>query len=144
MYPPEQPNSEALESYFQKNHIVSAIGHTDASPQRIEQAAQAGATIVTHMFDAMGCWRGDESVQETGIIQETVADGALLVDSLIYEIICDSQAIHVKPANLKLIYKFAGPDRIALVTDCFYRDYNPADYPKTVSYTHLDVYKRQA
>lgn len=131
MYPPEQPNSEALESYFQKNHIVSAIGHTDASPQRIEQAAQAGATIVTHMFDAMGCWRGDESVQETGIIQETVADGALLVDSLIYEIICDSQAIHVKPANLKLIYKFAGPDRIALVTDCFYRDYNPADYPKT-------------
>jgi N-acetylglucosamine-6-phosphate deacetylase len=130
MYPPEQPNSEALEAYFKAHKIVSAIGHTDASPERIKQAAQAGATIVTHMFDAMGCWRGDESVQETGIIQETVADGALLVDSFIYEIICDSQAIHVKPANLQLIYKFIGPDRIALVTDCFCRDYNPADYPK--------------
>ena len=130
MYPPEQPNSEALEAYFRKHGIVSAIGHTDAPPERIEKAAQAGATIVTHMYDAMGCWRGDESVQETGIIQETVADGALLVDSFIYEIICDSQAIHVKPANLQFIYKFAGPDRIALITDCFYRDYNPADYPK--------------
>ena len=131
MYPPELPNADALEAYFRKHDIVSAIGHTDASPAQIKKAAEAGATIVTHMYDAMGCWRGNESVNETGIIQESVADGALLVDSFIYEIICDSQAIHVKPGNLQLIYKLAGPDRIALITDCFYRDYNPADYPKT-------------
>ena len=77
----------------------------------------------------MGCHMGDDSWCITGTAQDTAAVGCLICPELICELICDSRGIHVKPSNLKLVYQFAGVDRIALVTDCTICDYDPSDYP---------------
>ncbi len=83
-----------------------ALGHTDAGYDEIRAAAQWGARLVTHVFNAM---RGLHH-REPG-----AAGGALLTRGLVASVIADG--IHVHPAILGLIARVAGPGRIALVTD---------------------------
>lgn len=129
MYAPEMDGNGQFGDFLREKGITAAIGHTQASPDQIREAVDRGATVATHLFDAMGCYRGNDSVNVTGIIQETAADGCLICPELIYEIIPDSLGIHVKPANMKLVYQLAGPRRIAIITDCTECNYDPADYP---------------
>lgn len=129
MYAPEMDTDGSFGDFLQSKGIVAAVGHTNASPAQIRAAVDKGATVATHLYDAMGCWMGDDSWRITGTAQETAAVGCLLCPELIYELIPDSKGIHVKPANLQLVYRFAGADRIAIVTDCTICDYDPADYP---------------
>lgn len=117
MYAPELEHGDEFARFVVSKNIPLAIGHTCASPADVAKAVGFGATICTHLFDAMGCYLGAESINETGIIQDTAADAALVTDELYLEIICDSKAIHVKPSNLKLAYKCGGPDRVVLITD---------------------------
>lgn len=121
MYAPELEHGDEFARFVVSKGIPLAIGHTCASPAVVAKAVGIGATICTHLFDAMGCHLGNDSVSETGIIQDTAADAALVTDDLYLEIICDSNAIHVKPANLKLAYKCGGPDRVVLITDATVR-----------------------
>ena len=65
----------------------------------------------------MGCWRGNDSIAVTGVIQETAAEVALAQEGLYYELICDSAGMHVKPANLRLTLRAAGAENIILITD---------------------------
>jgi len=116
-YAPERPGVEQFEKYISEKGYVMAVGHTDMSPAELDRAVAAGATNVTHLFDAMGCWRGNDSIKETGVIQETAAEVALAKEGLYYELICDSIGMHVKPINLRMTYRLAGPERIVLVTD---------------------------
>jgi len=129
MYSPELKNGNTFAEFVRSRDIPLAIGHTAASPETIREAVHSGATICTHLFDAMGCHLGNDSVLTTGIIQDTAADAALVMDELFLEIICDSRAIHVKPANLQLAWKCGGPKRIILITDYSVYNHNPSDYP---------------
>ncbi len=129
MYAPELENGDAFAEFVVSKGIPLAIGHTAASPETILKAVKKGASICTHLFDAMGCHLGNKSAATTGIIQDTVADAALVMESLYLEIICDSRAVHVKPANLKLAFKCGGPDRVIMITDYSVYDHNPSDYP---------------
>lgn len=130
MYAPEMDPTGQFGDFLREKGITAAIGHTTASPKEIRDAVDKGATMVTHLFDAMGCYLGNESVKVTGVIQETAADSCLVCPELTYEIIPDSLGIHVKPTNMKLVYQFAGPRRICIITDCTECGYDPADYPK--------------
>lgn len=130
MYAPEMDVNGQFGDFLRRKGVTAAIGHTQASPAQIRDAVDRGATLVTHLFDAMGCHLGNESVNVTGIIQETAADGCLVCPELTYEIIPDSLGIHVKPTNMKFVYQFAGPRRICIITDCTECNYDPADYPK--------------
>ena len=129
MYAPEMDKDGKFADFLKEKGIVTAIGHTNASPVQIRTAVDKGATIATHLYDAMGCHMGDDSWQITGTAQDTAAVGCLISPELVCELISDSRGIHVKPANLKLVYQFAKPCRIALVTDCTICDYDPKDYP---------------
>jgi len=129
MYAPEMDKDGSFGDFLKENNITAAIGHTNASPKEIRNAVDKGARIATHLFDAMGCYLGNDSWNITGTIQETAAVGCLICPELTYEIIPDSKGVHVKPANMQLVYQMAGPDRIAIVTDCTECDYDPADYP---------------
>lgn len=130
-YAPELPNAPELEAYLQERGVVADIGHTELSPADAERAVKNGAKIVTHLFDAMGCWRGKESIDVTGIMQESADTVVLSTPGLYYELICDSRGVHVKPANVRMALRTAGEDNIILVTDCAeFIDYNPADYPE--------------
>ena len=130
MYAPEMDPTGQFGDFLREKGVTAAIGHTQASPAQIRAAVDRGATVVTHLYDAMGCHLGNDSVNVTGIIQDTAVDGCLACPELTYEIIPDSLGIHVKPINIKLVYQFAGPRRICIITDCTECNYDPADYPK--------------
>jgi N-acetylglucosamine-6-phosphate deacetylase len=128
-YAPELPFAPELEAFLKERGVTADVGHTQMSPGELDRAIKNGAKIVTHLFDAMGCWRGNDSISVTGVIQETAAEVALAAEGLYYELICDSRGVHVKPANVRLALRCGGEDSIIVITDCSTRDYNPEDYP---------------
>lgn len=139
MYAPEIDEDGTFAAFLREKGIVTAIGHTEASPDMIRKAVDRGAVNTTHLFDAMGCHLGDESVNATGTIQDSAAVGCLICPELSYELIPDQYGVHVKPANLRLVYQFAGPERISLITDSTGRDYNPADYGPDSLRSDIDI-----
>ena len=119
-YAPEEPCAQEVEKKLIKYHITPAIGHTCASPRQIERAVAYGAKIATHLFDANGCTADVEaSAARTGHPQECTADALLAIPGLYYELICDSQEMHVTKTNVNLAYRAAGEDRIILISDAF-------------------------
>ena len=139
MYAPEMDADGKFGDFLQEKGINAAVGHTNASPAQIRTAVDKGAKIATHLFDAMGCWMGNDSWKITGTTQDTAAVGCLICPELIYEIIPDSKGVHVKKANIQLTYQLAGPDRVAIITDCTNCDYNPADYPPEHFRSTVDI-----
>ena len=139
MYAPEMDKDGTFGDFLRDKNLTAAIGHTNASPAQIRDAVDKGAKIATHLFDAMGCWMGNDSWKITGTIQDSAAVGCLICPELIYEIIPDSKGIHVKPSNMKLTYQLAGPERIAIITDCTICGYDPADYPSDHFRSTIDL-----
>lgn len=128
-FAPEMPGAEELLEQILANGAVPALGHTEFSPEVAEKAVAKGARIITHLFDAMGSWRGAH--WEGGVQQDSAALIALAIPGLYYELICDSRGIHVPPYCAKLALRTAGEDHIILVTDCTSRvSHNPADFPE--------------
>ncbi|GLB59817.1 N-acetylglucosamine-6-phosphate deacetylase [Cytobacillus sp. NCCP-133] len=103
---PEKADGYEFIRYLSKNGVVASIGHSDALYTEMEQAAKAGATQVTHLFNGM---RGLHH-REPG-----VAGGALLLKELIVEMIADG--IHVRPEMIKLALNAKGLDGMILITD---------------------------
>lgn len=139
MYAPEMDKDGTFGDFLRDKNLTAAIGHTNASPAQIRDAVDKGAKIATHLFDAMGCWMGNDSWKITGTIQDSAAVGCLICPELVYEIIPDSKGIHVKPSNMKLTYQLAGPERIAIITDCTICGYDPADYPSDHFRSTIDL-----
>jgi N-acetylglucosamine-6-phosphate deacetylase len=129
MYAPELEGGDDFARFVVSKGIPLAIGHTCASPDVIDRAVLMGASICTHLFDAMGSHLGNESIKVTGLLQDTAADAALVSEELYLEIICDSRAVHVKPSNLRLAYKCGGADRVVLITDSTIRKHDPSGFP---------------
>lgn len=81
------------------------IGHTDGDYQMTLQAIEAGASIFTHLFNAMRA----PHHREPGVV------GAALASQAMVEIIADG--IHIHPAMVKTTIKAKGYDKVVLVTD---------------------------
>jgi N-acetylglucosamine-6-phosphate deacetylase len=85
---------------------VAAVGHTDATYQQTRAAIEAGATVATHLFNAMRPVHHREPgpvialLEDPGVTVELVGDG-----------------VHVHPALARHVWAAAGADRVALVTD---------------------------
>lgn len=102
---PELPGGLDAVRRFTAAGIKVSLGHSNATAAEIGQAADAGATLVTHLFNAM---RG-LGHREPGVV------GAALTDErLTPGLIADLH--HVVPAVCSLVMRIAGP-RTALVTD---------------------------
>ncbi len=85
---------------------VAAVGHTEATYEQTRAAIAAGATVGTHLFNAM---RPIDRREPGPVI-------ALLEDSRVtVELITDG--VHVDPAIYRLVTRSAGPDRVSLITD---------------------------
>lgn len=131
-YAPEMPFGEQLESVLKKYGVVADIGHTRADPESVERAVRNGVKIVTHLYDAMGNYRGEqEAFHGTGDPQESVSDIVMSVPDLFYELICDSRYVHVRPVSIRQAYKNAGEDHIICISDATGGSgyLNDADYP---------------
>ena len=103
---PELPGGlGAIESLVAAG-VVVAIGHTGASTDMTRSALDAGATVATHLFNAMPSLHH----RDPGPV------GALLRDPRVtVELIADS--VHVHPDVLALALATVGPARTALITD---------------------------
>ncbi len=103
---PEMANGFEFVRYLNKTGVIASIGHSDSIYEEMEQAVQAGAKQVTHLFNGM---RGLHH-REPG-----VAGSALLFKELMAELIADG--IHVRPEMMKLVINAKGTDGLVLITD---------------------------
>ncbi|KAI9292532.1 Metallo-dependent hydrolase [Neoconidiobolus thromboides FSU 785] len=86
---------------------IVAIGHSAATTSQSENAVRQGATMVTHMFNAMQQFHH----RDPGMIGLL---GSSAVERPYYGIICDG--IHVHPNSIKIAY-YSHPKGAVLVTD---------------------------
>jgi N-acetylglucosamine-6-phosphate deacetylase len=86
--------------------VTVALGHSAASYDDAVAAADAGATLVTHLFNGMAAMHQ----REPGLPGAALTDDRLAV-SLIADL------VHVHPAALALAFRAKGADRVVLVTD---------------------------
>lgn len=87
--------------------IVVSIGHSDASYDIVNAAFDAGASMVTHLFNAMS----QLGNREPGVVGAALARGAVTAGLI-------ADGIHVHPATIRMaLAGKQGPGRIFLVTD---------------------------
>ena len=102
---PELPGALLAVKRLTDAGVAVSIGHTDATAAQVEAAADAGASLVTHIFNAQ---RG-LAHREPGVPGAALADGRYRVG-----LIADLH--HVAPEICTLIFR-AAPGRVVLVTD---------------------------
>jgi N-acetylglucosamine-6-phosphate deacetylase len=103
---PERAGSSDAISRFVDAGVVVAVGHTDATYEQTRHAIELGATVGTHLFNAMR----PVHHREPGPALALLADARVTV-----ELIADG--VHVHPAMQRAVIEAAGADRVALVTD---------------------------
>ncbi|SEE16910.1 N-acetylglucosamine-6-phosphate deacetylase [Streptomyces sp. 3213] len=86
--------------------VIAAIGHTDASYEQTVEAIDAGATVATHLFNAMP----QLGHREPGPIAALLEDERVTVELI-------NDGTHLHPASLELAFHHARADRVALITD---------------------------
>jgi N-acetylglucosamine-6-phosphate deacetylase len=103
---PELPKAiNAIRRLVHAGALV-AVGHTDATYEQTRAAIDAGATVGTHLFNAMRPLHH----REPGPVPALLED-----DRVAVELICDG--VHVHAATVRLVMSSAGTNRTALVTD---------------------------
>ena len=85
---------------------VAAIGHTEATYAQTRTAIDAGATVGTHLFNAMRPIHH----REPGPVIALLEDPRVTVEMI-------ADGVHIDPALYRHIVGSAGPDRVSLVTD---------------------------
>ena len=103
---PEMPRALTVIERCSGMGIRVNMGHSDATLQEAVRGKQAGATGITHLFNAMRPFHH----REPGLA------GLGLIDEDLYtEVIADG--VHIHAAVLALIFSVKRPDRIILVSD---------------------------
>ncbi len=103
---PEREGAWDVISYLDDHGILVNVGHSDAGVDTITSAVVAGASGVTHTFNAQRPLHH----REIGVV-----GSALLMDPLRCELIADN--IHVSMAAMTLLFKCRKPQNITLITD---------------------------
>ncbi|MFD5097796.1 N-acetylglucosamine-6-phosphate deacetylase [Streptomyces albidochromogenes] len=86
--------------------VIAAIGHTDATYEQTVEAIDAGATVATHLYNAMPAL----GHRTPGPIAALLEDERITVELI-------NDGTHLHPAALELAYHRAGADRVAFITD---------------------------
>ncbi|MCT4356884.1 N-acetylglucosamine-6-phosphate deacetylase [Streptomyces sp. Je 1-79] len=86
--------------------VVAAIGHTDATYEQTVEAIDAGATVATHLYNAMPAL----GHRAPGPIAALLEDERITVELI-------NDGTHLHPAALELAFHHAGPRRVAFITD---------------------------
>ncbi|MEU6809017.1 N-acetylglucosamine-6-phosphate deacetylase [Streptomyces sp. NPDC046831] len=86
--------------------VIAAIGHTDATYEQTVEAIEAGATVATHLFNAMPAL----GHRVPGPIAALLEDERITVELI-------NDGTHLHPAALRLAFHHAGAGRVAFITD---------------------------
>jgi len=103
---PELPGAIEAIGFLSSSGVTVSLGHSDCNKDQANRGFQAGATAVTHIFNAMS----GMSAREPGL-----SGVALNTDDIWVQLIADF--IHVDKVLMELVVKLA-PKRTVLVTDC--------------------------
>ncbi len=103
---PEVDGCMELIKWLRAKGIIVSLGHSAADYETTKAAFAAGATQVTHLFNAMPPLHH----RKPGLV-----GAALENDSVFTEIICDGN--HVHPALLKIVLRAKGEGKMVAVTD---------------------------
>ena len=103
---PEVEGGLELVKHLSDIGVVASVGHTGGKYADVVNAVAAGATNVTHTYNA-----------QTGLHHREagVVGAAMLLDELNCEMICDT--IHVSVPAIKLVIKNKPHDKYTLITD---------------------------
>jgi len=101
---PERPGALELTRYAAPHTTVS-IAHTMANYEQAISAFDAGASHVTHLFNAMPPFNH----RDPGVVGAASDAGASV------ELICDG--IHLHPSVVRSVFKWFGSDKVVLVSD---------------------------
>lgn len=103
---PELPGAARRVATLVERGVVVSLGHTRATFEQVVAGADAGATMVTHLYNAMSRLEH----RAPGAV-----GAALLDDRLVCGLIVDG--VHAHDAATRLALRAKGPAKIALVTD---------------------------
>jgi N-acetylglucosamine-6-phosphate deacetylase len=103
---PERPGALALIARLRAKGVVVSLGHTDATAAELRAGIDAGASMVTHLFNAMSPF----THRAPG-----AAGAALTDDRVVAGLIADG--VHVDPLAVRLALAAKGCGGLALVTD---------------------------
>jgi len=103
---PENEGANDLIQYAVQKGLTVSLGHTVATYDEALNGISAGATQLTHTFNAMvGLNHREPGVLGAGLMNPDV----------ICEMICDY--VHLHPAIVQMIYKLKGADRVNIISD---------------------------
>lgn len=103
---PERPGGLDRIRRLRERGVVVSLGHADAGYEAFVAGVDAGATMATHLYNAMSPF----GHREPGAI------GAALVDDRVtVGLIADG--VHCHPASVRLALNAKGAERVALVSD---------------------------
>jgi N-acetylglucosamine-6-phosphate deacetylase len=103
---PERPGALDAISLLVHSGVIAAVGHTDATYEQTLAAIAAGASVATHLGNAMRPIHHREPgpmlalLDASGVVIEQIADG-----------------VHLHDGMLRHTVRAAGADRVALITD---------------------------
>ncbi len=102
---PELPDALPLVSFLVGRGVRVSMGHTDATWEQAAAAADAGATMVTHLFNGMRPLRH----RDPGVV------GYALSSGLTAGFIGDGK--HVAFETIRMVARIKAPDELVLITD---------------------------
>ncbi|NJP96459.1 N-acetylglucosamine-6-phosphate deacetylase [Nonomuraea sp. FMUSA5-5] len=103
---PELPGALDTIRFAVDEGVLAAIGHSDAGYEQTIEGIEAGATVATHLYNAMP----PLGHRAPGPVAALLDDERVTVELV-------NDGVHVHPAMLRLAYEVAGPGRTALITD---------------------------
>ncbi|POX37254.1 N-acetylglucosamine-6-phosphate deacetylase [Streptomyces sp. Ru73] len=103
---PELPGGLDSVRLLAESGVIAAIGHTDSSYDATREAIEAGATVATHLFNAM-----------PGLNHRTPGPIAALLEDERITVELINDGTHLHPSVLELAFRHAGAERVAFITD---------------------------
>jgi N-acetylglucosamine-6-phosphate deacetylase len=103
---PELPGAAEVIHLLTSRGIAVSMGHTEATVAETTAAIDAGASFVTHLFNAMAPLHH----REPGIVGTALTDDRLTVGLI-------ADGVHLDPRTASIAWSALGPDRLVLVTD---------------------------
>lgn len=103
---PERDGALAAVGQFVGAGAVVAVGHTEATYVQAVAAIDAGATVGTHLFNAMRPIDRREPGPAIALLEDARVTVELITDG-----------VHIDPAIYRHVTRSAGPHRVSLITD---------------------------
>ncbi|MER5443909.1 N-acetylglucosamine-6-phosphate deacetylase [Streptomyces sp. NPDC002790] len=102
----ERPGGIDSVRLLAEHGVIAAIGHTDATYEQTVEAIDAGATVATHLFNAMP----GLGHRAPGPIAALLEDERITVELI-------NDGTHLHPAALELAFHHKGAGKVAFITD---------------------------